>query len=333
MTVIGSPLTDLENVRDAISPEQDSILYIHGYLENVDAQNVQIPIAAYLDRGDVNVISLDWGTVAINFSYIYSADHVPAVGKAAVVALEKLSDVINLKTLHVIGHSLGAHVAGFIGRSMESTLSRITGLDPALPLFYPTECHLTEDDADFVVILHTDAGVFGTPLNTGSVDFYANRGVQPQPGCPLKILGSGLGVTNSLNKGLCYQLPLRVSVVDVMYEKLCKFTFLEPLTYLIDLAEVSDLHKDLHKRIKLRDLRYPSYDCRILSLVVSNLDHSIPITNVYCTLENKSECRSSLQDFVLTIVPEVKVSGGSDETRYGQKLDQLISVTTSNTKS
>ncbi|XP_017758632.1 PREDICTED: lipase member H-like [Eufriesea mexicana] len=190
MTVIGSPLTDLENVRDAISPEQDSILYIHGYLENVDAQNVQIPIAAYLDRGDVNVISLDWGTVAINFSYIYSADHVPAVGKAAVVALEKLSDVINLKTLHVIGHSLGAHVAGFIGRSMESTLSRITGLDPALPLFYPTECHLTEDDADFVVILHTDAGVFGTPLNTGSVDFYANRGVQPQPGCPLKILGS-----------------------------------------------------------------------------------------------------------------------------------------------
>lgn len=66
---------------------------------------------------------------------------------------------------------------------------RITGLDPAGLLFFPDlpiiepENHLSEDDADFVDIVHTDTGGYGYPLQTGAADFYVNSGYRFQPGC------------------------------------------------------------------------------------------------------------------------------------------------------
>lgn len=44
--------------------------------------------------------------------------------------------------------------------------------------------HIGENDAEFVDIIHTDAGVYGAPVRTGSVDFWPNGGKSIQPGCP-----------------------------------------------------------------------------------------------------------------------------------------------------
>ncbi|XP_012141585.2 pancreatic triacylglycerol lipase [Megachile rotundata] len=184
-------LANPEDIAKYVSRDKDTILYIHGFLENPDADNVQTIIKAYLEERDVNLIALDWGDIAIDINYLFVSSQVSVIGEAVGEFLEKLSEVIDLNTLHVIGHSLGAHVAGQIGRSMNVTLARITGLDPAFPLFYPSTCHIRPTDAETVVILHTDAGFYGTPVDTGTVDFYANRGVVPQPGCP-KIIGSEL---------------------------------------------------------------------------------------------------------------------------------------------
>lgn len=58
-------------------------------------------------------------------------------------------------------------------------------MDPAGPLFtkWPKSLKLDKEDADFVDVIHTDAGIFGYPRSVGHVDFWPNRGISPQPGC------------------------------------------------------------------------------------------------------------------------------------------------------
>lgn len=61
------------------------------------------------------------------------------------------------KKVHMIGHSLGAHTAGYAGERIEG-LGRITGLDPAEPYFQglPYFVRLDHTDADLVDVIHTD---------------------------------------------------------------------------------------------------------------------------------------------------------------------------------
>lgn len=75
----------------------------------------------------MNVIVLDWGEIAFNINYVYVSSQVVTIAKAVAESLKKLVDLIDLDTLHVIGHSLGAHIAGNIGRYANINLSRITG--------------------------------------------------------------------------------------------------------------------------------------------------------------------------------------------------------------
>ena len=72
---------------------------------------------------------------------------------------------------HIIGHSLGSHIAGYAGERLiergVGKLGRISGLDPAEPLFQnmPEFVRLDPGDAEFVDAIHTDAKsilMFGT---------------------------------------------------------------------------------------------------------------------------------------------------------------------------
>lgn len=44
--------------------------------------------------------------------------------------------------------------------------------------------HVTASDAEFVDVIHTDAGGAGAPVRTGTADFWPNGGKSTQPGCP-----------------------------------------------------------------------------------------------------------------------------------------------------
>jgi Lipase len=84
----------------------------------------------------------------------------------------------------LIGHSLGAHVAGNVGRFFNGTIGRITALDPAGPLFHPeSKDAINATDALFVDSVHTSAGILGQMRPSVDVSFYPNRGYPPQPGC------------------------------------------------------------------------------------------------------------------------------------------------------
>ena len=91
--------------------------------------------------------------------------------------------------IHIIGHSLGAHAAGYAGSKISPRVSRITGLDPAGPYFEFPDPHVRLDrhDAHFVDVIHTD-GQAHVQLGLGLLqpldhaDFYPNGGLeQPHP--------------------------------------------------------------------------------------------------------------------------------------------------------
>ncbi|KAL1117634.1 hypothetical protein AAG570_003949 [Ranatra chinensis] len=92
--------------------------------------------------------------------------------------------------LHIVGHSLGAHLAGIAGLRANYTIGRITGLDPASPLFsYDESDRLCERSAAFVDVVHTCGLMLGFFSAIGHVDFYPNGGRPIQPGCKVDIDG------------------------------------------------------------------------------------------------------------------------------------------------
>ena len=74
--------------------------------------------------------------------YWQSAVNARVVGAQVKVLVSNLInlDIIDISNFHLVGHSLGAHVMGYAGKdfSLENDfkLPRITGLDPAGPMFH-----------------------------------------------------------------------------------------------------------------------------------------------------------------------------------------------------
>ena len=148
------------------------------------------------------MIIVDWDLLAdsvitvspINFiSYFSVLKNVPAAGLAIMKFIKFMIDahyVEGPKKIHLIGHSLGAHVIGSAGylvhQKLGKKIGRITGLDPAGPfmkLLKPKD-RLSKSKGIFVDALHTQIDFFGTGVALGHVDFYANGGKGiSQPEC------------------------------------------------------------------------------------------------------------------------------------------------------
>ncbi|KAG6461123.1 hypothetical protein O3G_MSEX012436 [Manduca sexta] len=144
---------------------------------------------AYVKYRNVNVITVDWSSTADSIFYNWVANQTITIGAQIAIFLEELKKLYNVSgdQIHLIGHSLGAHVMGIAAHQSNLTIGRITGLDPARPLFeYPSRDNtekLDSTDAKFVDIIHTCGGVLGIESAVGTADFYPNSGIPPQPGC------------------------------------------------------------------------------------------------------------------------------------------------------
>ncbi|KYM79087.1 Pancreatic lipase-related protein 2 [Atta colombica] len=189
--------------------EHPTIIYIHGYSDSSSGKGPISIRNAYLRRGHYNVILINWPKLAVLPWYITAVRNAKVVGPylAHMISWLDAQKAVSLSKIHVIGFSLGAEVAGFMGKALAPRKSanndrdaistrptdyigRITGLDPAYPLYMNTgeDGHLTWADAVFVDVIHTDGGNFGFPNPLGHVDFYPNGGVRRQPGCDLKSI-------------------------------------------------------------------------------------------------------------------------------------------------
>lgn len=116
--------------------------------------------------------------------------------------------------LYLIGASLGVHVCGGIGYSIDqltgTKVSRITGLDPAGPTFQDQDSKPGPDcikptDAQSVDIIHGDAGWYGVSYSVGTSDFWPNNGTRPTAGCPYSIAPVDTNESNVC----CHELPVK----------------------------------------------------------------------------------------------------------------------------
>ncbi|XP_067631632.1 phospholipase A1 VesT1.02-like [Eurosta solidaginis] len=174
-------------------PNNPTRFIIHGWIQNQKAHMNSNIRDALLSRGDYNIIVVDWSR-ARSVDYATSVSAVRPTGKKVAKIIDYLVENhgLDLHTTEVIGHSLGAHVAGYAGKNIGTgKLHAIIGLDPALPLFSYSKPkkRLSMDDAEYVETIHTNGGNLGFLKPIGKGAFYPNGG-KKQPGCGWDVTGA-----------------------------------------------------------------------------------------------------------------------------------------------
>ncbi|XP_067620004.1 uncharacterized protein [Eurosta solidaginis] len=170
------------------NPFNPTRILIHGWLGGSTAGVYQTLVPEYLRQGNgnYNVFTVDWGRGAVA-DYLTASYRVKPVGKVLAKFIDFLQREAGMRfeDLHLIGFSMGAHIAGIAGKHLESgRLPLIYALDPALPFFrYDSfDDRIAITDADYVEVVHTSVGSYGYDRPLGHVDFYVNYG-SAQPGC------------------------------------------------------------------------------------------------------------------------------------------------------
>lgn len=195
-------------------PSLPTQLLIHGFNSRVPNGGLNLIMEAHATRGDFNkfnFIGVDWRDAA-KFQGPGDGYDAPAYSTqfAGIRAAHMLLAMIGndpktngLDKFHMIGHSLGCHVAGNMGRTIKNetgqTLKHITAMEPAGPKFVEGKCEdiaLRKTDAEYIDALHTDGalnkdfvirGELGDLRPTMAMaNFYFNGG-HHQPGCDISF--------------------------------------------------------------------------------------------------------------------------------------------------
>uniref|UniRef100_A0A336LZ86 CSON008726 protein n=1 Tax=Culicoides sonorensis TaxID=179676 RepID=A0A336LZ86_CULSO len=175
---------------------------IHGFTDSGHGPSVQSIKDAYLvNKNKNNIIIVDWekGSGTSYFQYPFIANHrVPMVAERVAQFTQFIVQdfKFNVRNITIIGHSLGAQIAGLAGKEFKKRTGKIifyiVGLDPALPEFKnkDKEDRLNVHDATHVQVIHTTAGCLGFDLNIGRLDFYPNyrKHTHKMPGCGADLL-------------------------------------------------------------------------------------------------------------------------------------------------
>nr|XP_034372384.1 pancreatic triacylglycerol lipase isoform X2 [Arvicanthis niloticus] len=189
--------SDASSIRNSnFKTNRKTRIIIHGFIDKGEENWLSNMCKNMFQVESVNCICVDWkgGSRA---TYTQATQNVRVVGAEVALLVNVLQSNLGYSpnNVHLIGHSLGSHVAGEAGKRTFGAIGRITGLDPAEPYFQgtPEEVRLDPTDAQFVDAIHTDAAPivpnlgFGMSQTVGHLDFFPNGGVE-MPGCQKNVL-------------------------------------------------------------------------------------------------------------------------------------------------
>lgn len=186
-----------DTIKNSTFVPRTTYIIVHGFLGWGIEPWILFMKDKLLNTSDCNVISVDWpaGSGWWLPSYYTAVSRVPYVGKDTAWLLRELVAYkgLNLKDVHLIGHSLGAHVSGLASKHFKTRVGRISGLDPAGLTFHNVskQQRLDKSDADYVDVIHTNGcytfwrpwtDCYGINENLGHSDFWPNGG-EHQPAC------------------------------------------------------------------------------------------------------------------------------------------------------
>lgn len=166
-----------------------TMVLIHGWLGSSESEVIEPLPQELLEHTNMNVLAVDWEKGASTLLYPVARYRVPKVGKLVAAVIDRFLDFGQTpEQIGIIGHSLGAHIAGIAGKNTRRKIACIVGLDPASPLFRlkkPSK-RLSDTDAQYVEVIHTNGKALGIFARIGVTDFYPNGGAK-QPGCGWNI--------------------------------------------------------------------------------------------------------------------------------------------------
>lgn len=98
--------------------KRPTVLYVSGWTQSPDAETTTLLIKAYLNRGDHNILVLDWSEYSVG---LYGAVmiRISKISRIFGRIMLKLFDKgLNARAFHCVGHSFGAHSCGIMGREL-----------------------------------------------------------------------------------------------------------------------------------------------------------------------------------------------------------------------
>ncbi|WP_373526205.1 hypothetical protein [Nostoc sp.] len=182
------------NRSGSINSDAPTYVIIHGYQStggnagnNYNPTDWMENIAQTIRQreSNANIILVDWEEGASSFWYPTSAGRTRDVGNQLATYL--INNGVDPTYTNLIGHSLGAHVAGFAGstyrQSTGRSIAQIVGLDAAGPEFEGKAAsdRLDPTDAIRVTSVHTSE-TLGYDDRLAILDVYANWNDLFQPG-------------------------------------------------------------------------------------------------------------------------------------------------------
>ncbi|CAG2170644.1 unnamed protein product [Oppiella nova] len=202
LTILPFNASDSDIKSTSFDPQKETKFITHGWISGfniTDSSGVlwmRNMTNVILDQLDGNVFCVDWSKVASDVLYFPVVPNTQVVGQMIGYFINRLVNATNasLNDIHLIGHSMGAHVMGFAGQSLApNKVSHISGLDPAGPGFGDGDPRLSRNDANLVVCTHTSSGIdyegdisivglLGNKASLGHYDFRLNGG-NYQPAC------------------------------------------------------------------------------------------------------------------------------------------------------